>query len=265
MSRLNRAGGRPFEASAMMIEQLEGARAFYGETGGLFDPTILGSLEAVGYDRDFDLIAREGNDISKLPDRREVRQAHDRRPRFEELRISGNQINTPAGFRIDLGGIGKGYIVDYLVRTVFADESGYLISAGGDLAAKGTNGEINGWAIGVQDPHMPDKDIFTLYTKGGSIGVATSGILKRRGGSQGHEWHHMIDPRTGEPVENDVLAVTAVSTNATRADIYAKTVLLLGAKEGIDFIEERPDSAGIIFTKDGETILSSQTGKFIKQ
>ncbi len=262
LSRLNGANGGTIRVSPMMAEMLKAAIKFHDETGGIFDPTVLGSLEAVGYDRDFEAIGKKSGKEAAV-DTEKIRRDHDNRARIVDLAIHNNTITAPAGFRFDTGGIGKGYIVDYLARTVFPGQADYLISAGGDLTAKGSRAGGTGWTIGVEDPHAPDQDIFSLNTRGKNAAVATSGRVKRRGVKAGYAWHHIIDPRTGEPAQSDILSVTVITTDTMRADVYAKTVLILGPERGLDFIEQRGDTAGVIFTDRHGIIYSSRMKEYL--
>ena len=101
----------------------------------------------------------------------------------------------------------------------------------------------------MQNPNNPGTELFSIHTLGETLGIATSGIFKRQGVKGQVAWHHLIDPRTGLPVDNNILAVTAIAPDATRADVFAKTVLILGESAGLKFIERQPGSACIIFLK----------------
>lgn len=264
LSRFNRAPAGEFAVSREMIDILKEAKELYRETGGVFDPTIIGSLERVGYRRSFGEI-KDGageQDSGEPIDPEEIKREFLARPKLDELEILDGKVRKPEGFKLDLGGIGKGYVADLVGSEIFANVPDFWVSVGGDLIIKGDNeGEI-GWKVGVQDPGAPEKEIFSLKTKGQELGVATSGIFKRRGEAGGLKWHHLIDPRTGLPVENEILAVTGISSSATRADVFAKTVLVLGRVDGLKFIDEREDSACIIFLKNGEAVLSQRASDY---
>lgn len=260
--KFNNFSGEEFKASDMMADLLRESKKLYLETSGAFDPTVIGSLEAVGYDKSFEKIG-EGVDGKSGVDVIKIREDFLKRPRMSELIISGNKIIKPKGFRVDFGGMGKGYIVDFLADNLFSGIKNFWISAGGDLVVKGEDQNKKGWIIGVQNPIEPEKEIFSIKTKNGEkLAVATSGVFKRAGKKGDYNWHHIIDPRSGFPVENNILAVTVISSNAKRADVFAKAVLILGEKEGVDFIESQKDSACIIFFKDGGLKMSKDAIKY---
>lgn len=264
LSRFNDFAGGEIKISQTMAELLAGATEAGRLTGGIFDPTIIGSLEAVGYDRKFDEISKAADSRPAI-DTGKVRENFLQRQQFPQLKINGDLAIKPAGLRIDFGGLGKGYIVDYLSNGLFVGIADCWISAGGDLAVKGSDQDAIGWKIGVQDPNSPEKEIFSVWTKGGNCGIATSGIHKRKGGQGQTVWHHLIDPRTGLPVANNILAVTVISADAKRADIFAKTVLILGETAGLEFIERQAGSAAIIFFKDGGMVFSKEALNYIKR
>lgn len=223
-------------------------------------PTIIGSLEKVGYDKSFSLIGAGREEEVNVE---QIKQNFLQRTHFDQLEISGNKIFKPVGLRLDFGGIGKGYLIDLLSTEIFSNVENYWISIGGDLVVKGEDKPGESWKIEVQNPHQPEQEIFSVNTFGSKMGIATSGIFKRKGRSGNFEWHHLIDPRTGLPVENNILAVTALSPGATRADVFAKTVLILGEVEGLKFLEQHTDSAAIIFLKNDEVIYSKSALKFL--
>lgn len=262
LNQLNIVPAGSFAASRGMIDLLTQAKHFYEETGGIFDPTIIGSLERVGYEKSFGEIEEDVPDGGEAPDTRVIQRAFLDRPKMDDLRIEGGIVVKPEGFRIDLGGIGKGYIADVLGNGLFADVPDVWISAGGDLFVKGSSEGAVGWWVGVQDPHTPAKEAFSIQTSGEKLGIATSGIFKRKGVRGGFEWHHLIDPRTGLPVENDILAVTVVSMSAMQADVFAKTVLVLGQEKGLEFIDAREDSACVIFLKERGELFSKRAANY---
>lgn len=265
LSQFNRAPAGEIPVSHEMSDILTEAKKLHSETGGVFDPTIINSLTKVGYNKSFDkIIGNTGQpDASVTPDLKKIAEEFLKRPKMDELNVLDNKVKKTDGLMIDLGGIGKGYITDKLSTELFVDVPSFWISAGGDLTVKGNDENGNSWKVGVQDPNSPEKEIFYLRTNGEQLGIATSGIHKRKGDTGGYKWHHIIDPRSGLPVENDILAVTVVSSGATKADVYAKTVLVLGQEEGLKFIDDREDSACIIFFKNGEIKFSKRASMYL--
>lgn len=116
----------------------------------------------------------------------------------------------------------------------------------------------------MENPKNPEEDIFLLKTNGERLAIATSGIIKRRWKKGKRNVHHIIDPRTGMPVENGIMSVTTLAPNTQDADVFAKTVLILGEEEGLEFIESRPGAECIIFPERGKPLVSKGMHKYVK-
>lgn len=247
------------ELSETFIALLMEIEKYHYKTKGIFDPTIIESLEAVGYNRSFEKISPDFNNSNI----KELQEKFIVRPKIDQIKLTGKKARKPLNLKIDLGGIGKGYIVDFIGRILFSNIKNYWISAGGDILASGKQDNYQGWDIVIQNPLEPEADAFTINTHGEKIGIATSGIIKRQGVSGNFKWHHIIDPRTGLPADNNILSVTVISSSAIKADIFAKTVLILGEIDGLNFIEKEEDCAVIIFTKANSPILSSRSRLYL--
>jgi FAD:protein FMN transferase len=214
LSRLNAEGALP-DADEALVEVVELAFAARERTGGLFDPSIHDALVAAGYDRSFELLTPRRASSSR-PGESPVGPAHgggrgDCSPR-------GRHLTLPEGSRLDLGGIAKGYAVDRAVA-LLAPLGSCLVNAGGDLAVGGPE---RVWPIGVETPLGP----ISLGLRRGAL--ATTGRDKRRWYVDGDERHHLVDPRTGRPVQNGVERVTVTAPTAVEAEVAAKAVFLGG-------------------------------------
>ena len=245
LGNLNRRGAGKVSVSPEMIDLLEECRHFSEATGGIFNPLILGQLEASGYTRSFEWI-KDG--VSRSTARRSLV------PALEiELDFAGNEVMLPEGTRLDFGGIGKGYAVDRSVELL--GDGGYLIDAGGDIFASGCNAQGEPWRIDVANPRQPNESLATLALV--DQAVATSWTVKRRwrvGDSDGFA-NHLIDPRNGVPVENGVLGVTVVAGSTAAADVFAKTALILGSDAGPDFLSQQ-GADGLMVLEDGTLIAT---------
>lgn len=263
---LNQSGGGVCRPSADMMDMCVAAMQWYKKTGGVFDPSLCEALEELGYDTSLD--------FEKGPARAETDHpfdvdAHQRRfricPRFSDVHIDEKKgtIAMPQKMKLDFGGIGKGYIVDAIAKKLRKKYDDFWISAGGDMFLSGRDSEHMLWEIMVQNPLNLISDIgYVTMGERKEIAVATSGVMKRKGMKGGFAWHHIVDPRTGLPVANNITAVTVVAPTVTAADVCAKTVLILGKEKGIDFIERRADCACCIVDKEGAITLSSEMKKY---
>ncbi len=236
LSALNRADGDWFLASKTLFEIARLARDAREATNGLFDPTILNALEAAGYDRSFDEIGQ-----------REQPANHREPPRAGgriDLDPARRAIRLEPGTRLDLGGIAKGWIVDHIIDGSLHGYTNALVSAGGDLRARGGPEPGQPWYVGIQDPRQVETDtphtpIAVLPLTHGAL--ATSGALKRWWLVEGQRRHHLIDPRTGQPAAEQpahasgsaehILTATALAPLCWQADILAKLFLLTAPEQ----------------------------------
>lgn len=245
VSLLSSRSGRAVPVSPELFELLTRAMSFWWETGGMFDPLILPALEAAGYDRTFEDIAPETSAAPPPPKR--------------GLAVFGDTVLDPeqrtaclpAGARLDLGGIAKGWIIDRLAG-MLRPHGPSLIDIGGDMIAFGDGPDGGpGWLVAVANPIQTDRDLCWLRLR--DEAVATSTTVRRRWSRGGRWLHHLIDPRTGEPSQTDVLQATVVAPDAVTADVCAKTALLFGAREGYDWLAAR-GMAAALFTHAGHLL-----------
>lgn len=137
---------------------------------------------------------------------------------------------TQAGMSIDLGGIAKGYAVDKAVLRLKAlGINSALINAGGNIYCLGKKGKRK-WHIGIQHPRNPEKLLFYLDLE--NQAVATSGDYEQYFMLGGKRYSHIIDPKTGYPVNNGLASVTIIAEDAATADALSTAVFVLGKEKG---------------------------------
>jgi thiamine biosynthesis lipoprotein len=208
LSRLNTAGS--LDVGPELLELAELALAARDRTGGRFDPTVHDALVAAGYDRPFDLLE---------PASRPVDAKRARCGGAVDVDRAAGRVTLAPGYRLDLGGIAKGWAADRV--SAFLSASGpALVNAGGDIAAVGA-----AWPVGVETP----AGTVTLELSHG--GLATSGVDRRRWLQGDRERHHLIDPETGEPARGDLLTVTVAADSAADAEVLATSLFLAGSLE----------------------------------
>lgn len=234
LSRLNKVGYVE-QASPLLYATIAQALEMAAMTKGIFDPTVLKALEAAGYNCSFELIGQNQLSFTSqfvLPSFM----------RYQKVRLETQRriITLPPDTQIDLGGIGKGLTVDNAVRLLkqsgFSD---FMLSAGGDLYVNGREpGNSRGWKVAVLNPVTFEGNLTELVLS--NRAVATSAVTKRRWLAGNQVRNHLIDPRTGQSVANGLASVTVVAPSAQLADIIAKTALILGPEEGLQFVEQLP-------------------------
>jgi thiamine biosynthesis lipoprotein len=226
LSRLNEAG--TLEVSADLADVVELSLAARERTGGRFDPTVHDAVVASGYDRTFDELP---------PDRDGGARAA---ACGGDVVVEGRRVSIEHGYRLDLGGIGKGFAAER-VAELLSPAGPCLVSAGGDVAVRGVPTE-GSRAVAVEDGP-------TLGLERG--GLATSGSTGRRWRVGGETRHHLIDPRTGEGARTDLVRVTVVGSDAVDAEALATALFLDGSAAAL-----AADVPAVLLTADGRLLTT---------
>lgn len=252
LSRLNaRAGTGPVPVSEDLLHLVRRMHAAWHDTDGLFDPTVLASMTALGYDTDFTAVqsrpATHWQDVVTAP-----------APGMSAVAVAivDSTVALPVGIGLDPGAIGKGLAADIVAEelmTVGAHR--VLVNLGGDIAVAGQADDDTSWHIGVEDERRradsEDRIERVLELTGPRAGVATSTTMKRRW-AQGRR-HHVIDPRTGQVSTGDLRQVTVVAGSASEAEVLATAALLLPSTVAAAWLSDRTATA--VLTTDEDVLV----------
>ncbi len=158
---------------------------------------------------------------------------------------------------IDLGGIAKGYIADQIVN--YLKQEGVkkaIINLGGNVYALGEKSKNKAWKIGIQKPFDNIGSVLgTVKIK--NQAVVTSGVYERQFIENDKAYHHILDPKTGYPYNNELSGVSIISTSATEADALSTVTYMMGFEESLEYIESLPNTEAIFITRNKEIILTS--------
>ncbi len=255
--RLNVQHGKPMVVSPEFIALLQASHAIFTLTDGIVDPTVGQALVAVGYDASFDTLQDrpEGDESHAMPTP----------TNFSKVTIDSETrtVQLPAGTSLDFGGVGKGYLLDQLRPVIEKITKNFCLSFGGDLLVSGVNEKNQPWTIDVQNPAVLHEQIGVLRMPAGRWGLATSGITKRRGVRRGRTWHHIIDPRTRQPSDTDVLSATVLAPTALEADIAAKSIIIRGSEDGCAWLHSLPHSEALVVGIDSTIKITSPVIEYI--
>jgi FAD:protein FMN transferase len=229
LSLLNINAGKDFNASREMIEILKEAIYWAMKTKGLYNPFILPELQRAGYLGSWPKPTNFNPDLDFSS-----RKLH----KIDALKISENTVNIPKDSALDLGGIGKGYLLKILSENIPEGLKGYWISLGGDIIADGFGEDDKPWEIAIEDA-INGGELTKVSNNGRKLAVATSGTNRR----STKKWNHLIDPRTGLSTKSDILTATVVSNNPIEADILASCLVLLNSVEASKFTLENDMAA----------------------
>ncbi len=250
VSRINDARGAWIEVDERTGELIETALAYCAASHGVFDITI-GSLSRLwnlkrGIIPDADTLAEAARHV----DCRGVQVERE----SGQVRV---RLEDPQAM-IDLGGIAKGWIADALDSELAqAGIDAHVIDLGGNILVRGTKPDGSLWTVGLPDPSRganareAARPVGTIKLAGGS--VVTSGIYERSCIRDGVRYHHVLDPKTGMPIEVEYPAVSVVCEKSIDAEGYSTTLLALGLEEGRKLVVEHPEILQAFFIAwDGE-------------
>lgn len=213
---------------------------------GVFDPTALPLIQLWDW----------RNPGPGLPDETAIDAARSLVGWRQVRRQAGSVFLPRLGMAIDLGGMGKEYAVDAVARRLEVDGvTGALIDFGADVHVRGLPADGRpGWHIGLDDPRQPGRCWTGLGLRGGA--VATSGDYLRHFQSNGRRYGHILDIRTGYPVENECRAVSVIAPSCTQAGLLSTSAFVLGPVEGLRLLDAQLGVAGAIVMED--RILASR-------
>lgn len=170
------------------------------------------------------------------------------------------------GMRIDLGAIAKGYIADEVVAVL--QEHGVttaIVDLGGNVIVMGDSPtrDTGGFNVGVQDPFSSRGDIVGSVNLKNKT-VVTSGIYERYIEEGDNFYHHLMNPDTGYPFDNNLAGVTIITDKSIDGDAYSTVVYGFGLEKGLEFVNQQEGVEAVFVSIDKELFTSDGlTDKFI--
>lgn len=262
ISQINQSAGKYVTVSDETVELLQDGISYGKLSNGKFDITIGKLTELWNFSEIAKNLKTSDNetDSSVLPDDQEIKNAVSHIS-YKSIKIKGNKVKlTDSSAKIDLGGIAKGYIADKM-REYLTDQgiTKGIISLGGNVMTLGPKSDGEFYSIGIQKPFAKTgTSLGTLKVKDAS--VVSSGIYERYYRVDDRLYHHILNTRTGYPVENNLYQVTIISKSSMDGDALSTTVFALGARDGMELVENTKDTEAIFVMEDGEIMQSSGIG-----
>jgi thiamine biosynthesis lipoprotein len=231
------------------MEVLEKSRWSGDNFGGVFDITFhaLGDLWKFGDAADA---------VPKLPDPKVVAERK-KLVDYRKVKLDheARTVTVPAGTKIDLGGIAKGYSVDRAAAVLrAAGLTSFIAQAGGDLYGAGRKPDGSPWVTGIKDPRGPG---FFAVIELTDRSFSTAGDYEHSFIVGGKRYHHIIDPRTGYPATAS-RSVTIWAPDAFTADAIDDAVFILGPEKGLPLVESLPDVGAVIVDKNNKVWISKR-------
>ena len=247
---------KPLAVSEDFLTVIKTANKLYRQTEGSWDGTVGPLVNLWGFG------TAEHN--RQIPPREEI----DRlllETGFDNIEIIENKYlsKKKSDMFLDLGSIAKGYGVDQIAKLI--REKGiknYLVEIGGEVYAEGYRQDGGKWRIGINKPEKgaPFNQIYKIVSLRNKA-MATSGDYRNFFEKNGKIYSHVIDPKTGYPVANQVVSVSIIADSCTYADGLATAVMVMGSKKGIDLINRLDNIEGLIIVMENDGRLTDHVSK----
>ena len=248
----------PRELPSELVALLELAKRIHGASDGCFDPTVRPLVRAWGFDGDSPSVptsdaidtARAVVGLDKL-----------------EIVDATHARKTVARLEIDMASIGQGYSAGRLGELLERSGStAYLAEIGGEVVARGSKPDGSAWRIGIENPVAGFGSGPALrMPPAARTAVITSGSYRHYLEADGRRFGHIIDPRSGWPVEHSLVSVTVVGPDPATAAAWATALLCLGPRAAA-VTAEREGLAALLWTAhDAEAPTLEQSRAFASE
>ncbi len=177
---------------------------------------------------------------------------------YKAVSLSNRKIiKENPGIQFDFNAIAQGYSVDLVAG--FLKTKGienYIVDIGGEVVARGKKSDGSLWRVGIEKPTKTKnsertlKAIVTLENKS----LATSGSYRKYYEEEGVRYSHTLNPETGYPVTHSLLSVSVLAKNATIADAYATSFMVMGFEKAKLFLEENKEFEAYFIYSEKDTL-----------
>ena len=248
VSRLNADGGARLDEETSSL--LAAALTYSADTNGAFDMTIAPLVELWGITSDDPRVPSQEEIDALLP-----------LVGSEHIHLDGREATLDEGCAIDLGGIAKGYA---------SDEAADILSrSGADRACANLGGNVyvysrensRAWNVAIEDPKGKDDYVCILSLTDHFV-VTSGGYQRYFTGPDGTVYQHILDPKTGYPVQSDLLSASVILPRSgdelagTRADAYSTALYVMGESGAADFWRAHRDFDMVLVTTDGRVVYT---------
>lgn len=247
--KINNSNGKKLKINLPTYEIISHSLEYSKITDGAFDITVAPLVNLWDVTGDNPSVPKEKDIMTALKnvDYKNIKLDND-------LGFSSKNPNI----EIDLGAIAKGYIADWLKDSMV--DSGIksaIIDLGGNILTIGTKNEKSGFKIGIKKPFGNEDETTFATVEVNDKSVVTSGIYERYFKEDDKIYHHVINTKTGYPIENDLYSVTIISDSSEDGDALSTSLLSLGFQKSKILLNNLDkDIEAIFITKDYDILLT---------
>lgn len=251
LSRFNRhRSSDPIAVSREFARVVRFALELHEKSGGLFDPTLGPLINLWGFG--------PAPRVARTPSEEAIAEARSRTGAHHiQIGPEDRLAKSSPDVELNLSAVAKGFAVDEVARLLESRGfSNYFVEIGGEIRVRGTNPSGQPWRVGIElpDPWALPGERLERVLHLTNQAVATSGDYRNFFVDEnGRRRAHILDPRTGYPVEHNVASVTVVAPDCMTADGLATALFVMGWDLGAPWLAQWPDTAALFIFRVGET------------
>lgn len=179
----------------------------------------------------------------------------------QHLSIDGDRLCKAVALQLDFNSIAAGYAVDLVIDRLKAlGVQSYLVEITGELKAEGRKPDGSPWRIAIEAPR-DDQRVAQKIVELDGMGVSTSGDYRNYFERDGRRYSHTLDPKSGQPIEHQLAAVTVIDKSTLRADGLSTALMVLGPEKGLA-LAERNGIAAFFVVREGQGFVTTSTKAF---
>jgi FAD:protein FMN transferase len=244
----------PQSVDPEMVKLVEQARSVYQASNGCYDLTIKPLFDLWGFKKDvFSPPSEEDLSLTMSTvgmNYLETIDATHLRKKFPKLRF-------------DISSIGQGYTVSRMAAILENHKvESYLVEIGGELKVKGKKANGESWKIALEKPLPNERKLHKIvsFDSGEPYALMASGTYRHYFDNKGKRYSHIIDARTGRPIEHKTVSVAVLNPDPTVADAWSTALLCLGSKEGLKVADQNQIAALFIDDNNGQLVEINSQG-----
>ena len=230
---------KEFYVSENFLNVVNSSYQLFERSNGLFDPTVQPLVRLWNITSDQFVVP----DLSEIQSKQAI-------VGFHKIKVTQNAMTkTNPNIELDFSAIAKGFVVDQIADMLNAMKLiDFFVEVGGEVRSKGVNQNGFLWRVGIFEPtddvlsFQAPWDVVQLKNQS----MATSGDYRQSQTVKGKKYTHIINPKTGYPIQSSVRSVSVIADSCMVADGLATTLMMMSPEEGIEFVTQYYPSVNVL-------------------
>ncbi|GGY62328.1 FAD:protein FMN transferase [Cellvibrio zantedeschiae] len=247
----------PHEVNEEIVKLVEQARAISKASKGCYDLTIKPLFDLWGFKKN----------VFNLPSDEVLQQTLQLVGMDKLITVDATHLQkTLPNLRVDLSSIGQGYSVGRLADILEKHgATSYIVEIGGEMKVRGKKADGSPWRIAMEKPISTERKVekVAIFATGEPVSLMPSGTYHHYFDSNGKRFSHILDGRTGKPIEHKTAMASAFMADPALADAWSTTLLCVGSDVGIQLANEH-GIAALFVDQEGEQLIEKKSSALEK-